>query len=314
MDEYTDVYGIRYRKARHHQSLLEENGSGYIWQHAGSPLKDATIDDIAKFPWPDPLDSAIYNGVEDHVRYLYENSNYAITMRLGKNIWDLSSYMRGQEKWWMDLILNPEFCVSLMQRVADIQRVEYLKGLDLVGKYISVIRLGGDDFGTQQGPLISTEMFRKLVKPILASVFLPVKEKFLNINPNGKLMFHSCGSVRAFIPDFIDLGVDVLDPVQPKAKDMNGLSLKREFGEHLSFHGGIDTQEVLSVGTPEEIELETKRKLEMFAPGGGYILNPSHDVLAEVLPESLIKMVEVGKTYGCYPIPHNFSNDELLAC
>ena len=313
LDEYTDVYGIRYRKARHHQSVLGENGGGYLWQHSGAPFAEASMDAIARFPWPDPLDPAQYEGVEEHVRHLYETTDYAITMRLGKNIWDLASYMRGQEAWWMDLVLSPDFCVALMQRVAEIQRGIYLKGLDLVGKYVPVIRLGGDDFGTQQGPLISLDMFRKLVRPVLESVWGPVKEKYLNINPDGKIMFHSCGSVRAFIPDFIEMGVDVLDPVQPRAKDMNGLSLKREFGDRLSFHGGVDTQKVLSTGSLEDIELETKRKLEMFAPGGGYILNPSHDVLAEVSAQNLIRMVEVGKAYGQYPIPSNFTEEELLA-
>lgn len=312
MESYTDEFGIQYRKVRHHQSLMTSNAAGYIWQHAGSPIKESTMDAIQAFPWPDPLDPARYSGVEEHVRRLYETTDYAITMRLGKNIWDLASYMRGQEQWWMDLILNPDFCVALMQRVADIQRTLYLKGLDLVGKYISLIRLGGDDFGTQRGPLISLQMFQTLVKPVLASVFMPVKEKFLNINPDGKLMMHSCGSVRAFIPDFLEIGVDVLDPIQPRAKDMNGLSLKREFGDRLSFHGGIDTQEVLATGTLEEVEMETQRKLEMLARGGGYILNPSHDVLAEVRPENLIRMVETGKSYGRYPIPQNYSEEELL--
>ncbi|HLC03174.1 MAG TPA: uroporphyrinogen decarboxylase family protein [Anaerolineales bacterium] len=312
MDEYTDVYGIRYRKARHNQSQLAANGGGYLWQHAGAPISEASMDMIGRFPWPDALDAAQYEGVDEHVRHLFTTTGYAITMRLGKNIWDLSSYMRGQESWWMDLVLHPDFCVALMQRVADIQRAIYLKGLDYVGRYISVIRLGGDDFGTQQGPLISPDMFKKLVRPVLESVWKPVKEKYLNINPQGKLMFHSCGSVRAFIPDFIEMGVDVLDPVQPRAKDMNGLSLKREFGDRLSFHGGIDTQHVMSSGSQEEVALETRRKIEMFAAGGGYVLNPSHDVLAEVPPENLIRMAEIGRTYGRYPIKRSFTDEELL--
>ena len=271
------------------------------------------MDSIESFSWPDPLDQARYVGVEEYVSNLYETTNYAITMRLGKHVWDIASYMRGQEQWWMDLVLHPEFCVALMERIADIQRNIYLHGLDLVGEFISILRLGGEDFGTQTGPLISTEMFRELVKPVLASVYLPIKEKFLNINPDGKLMFHSCGSVRAFIPDFLDIGVDVLDPIQPKAKGMNGFLLKRDFGDRLSFHGGIDTQGVMSTGTLEEVELETQRKLEMFGKGGGYILNPSHDILSEVRSENIIRMVEVGKSYGRYPLPNNYSDDELEA-
>jgi uroporphyrinogen decarboxylase len=156
-------------------------------------------------------------------------------------------------------------------------------------------------------------MFRNLVKPIIASVWLPIKERFLNINPEGKLMMHSCGSIRPLISDFIEMGADILDPIQPGAKDMNGLLLKREFGDRLSFHGGIDTQHVMSTGSLEAVELETKRRIEMLAPGGGYILNPSHDVVSEVLPDQLLRMVQVGKTYGRYPIRRGFSDEELLA-
>jgi hypothetical protein len=122
---------------------------------------------IERFPWPDALDAAQYEGVEEHVGHLFTTTGYAITMRLGKNIWDLASYMRGQESWWMDLVLHPDFCVALMQRVADIQRAIYLKGLDHVGRYISVIRLGGDDFGTQQDRSFRLDMFKTLVRPVL---------------------------------------------------------------------------------------------------------------------------------------------------
>jgi uroporphyrinogen decarboxylase len=306
LDEYTTEYGVVFRK------IYRPDGS-FQFEMRDYPLKQPSLDAIQKYPWPDPLDAARYRGVEERVRHLYETTDYAITCRLGENIFEQATYMRGQENWLMDLILHRDFAVALMQRLADIQRTIYLKGLDLVGKYISVIRLGGEDLGTQHGPLISLQMFRELVKPILASVYLPVKAKFLEMNPNGKLMLHSCGSVRAFINDFIESGVDVLDPVQTQAEGMNGLSLKREFGNAISFHGGINTQSVLPFGTKEDVELESKRKLEMLAPGGGYILDPSHNVQADVPPRNLIRMVEVAKSYGRYPIQRNFSDDELLA-
>jgi uroporphyrinogen decarboxylase len=310
MDEYVDYYGVIYRPATYQENSAE----GRMWQMIYGPFhKNASLDDINNFEWIDPNDPHIYEGVQDKVKHIYNTTNKAISMRLGKNIWDLASYMRGQEAWWIDLSINLDFCIALMNKIADIQREIYLRGIELVGKYISIIRLGGDDFGTQRGLLISPDMFRKYVKPILASVFLPLKEKYLNINPNGKLMLHSCGSIRKLIPDFIDIGADILDPVQPNAKDMNGLELKREFGKNISFHGGLDTQNILPFGSMSEWENEVKHKIEMFAPGGGFILNPSHDVIGDVDPKKLIRMVELAKSYGIYPIKRNYSEAELLA-
>jgi uroporphyrinogen decarboxylase len=305
-DEYTDEYGIYFRK-------VQRRGGGIQFEMRDYPLKEPTMDALEAFNWPDPNDPARYVGVQERIQHLYESTDYAIIMRLGGNVFEKSSYMRGQENWMMDLVLYPDFAVALMQRLADIQWTLYQKGLDLVGPYISIIRLGGEDLGTQRGLLLSPDTFRTLVKPILGDLYGKIKERFLNRNPNGKLMMHSCGGVRWLLPDFIEIGVDVLDPLQPQAAGMNGLALKREFGARLSFHGGLDTQGVLPFGTEEAVELEVRRKLEMFAPGGGYILNPSHNVLGDVPPANLIRMVEVGKRLGRYPIRRTFSDEELLA-
>jgi len=125
-------------------------------------------------------------------------------------------------------------------------------------------------------------------------------------------MLHSCGGIEPLINDLLEIGVDVLDPVQTRAKGMNALHLKRAFGDRISFHGGIDTQGVLPFGTEDEVAEETRRKLEMLAPGGGYILCPTHNVQADVPGRNVVRMVEVALEYGRYPIPSTYAPEFLL--
>jgi uroporphyrinogen decarboxylase len=200
-----------------------------------------------------------------------------------------------------------------MQRIAEIQKTIYLEGLDRIGKYLALIRLGGEDFGTQQGLLISPMMFRTMVKPILKEVYAAIKERLADLgNYDCKLMLHTCGSITRLIDDYIEIGVDVLDPVQTRAKGMNGLYLKQTFGDRISFHGGIDTQGVLPFGSEEEVVEETKCKIEMLASGGGYILCPTHNVQADVVGRKLIAMVETAVEHGRYPIPQTYDQEMLL--
>lgn len=307
LDEYTTEFGVVFRR------VVRPDGE-YQFEMREHPIKAPSIDLIESFPWPDPLDPARYEGIEDYVRDAYETTDLAICARLGGNIWELANYLTGQEKWLSYLVLYPDFCVALLKRAANFQKTLYLEGLKRIGKYLSVIRLGGEDFGTQKGLLISPKMFRSMVKPILKDVYMTVKERLADLgNYDCKLMLHSCGSVEPLINDFIDMGVDVLDPVQTRAKDMNALYLKQTYGDRISFHGGIDTQGILPFGTEEEVIEETKRKLECFAPGGGYILCPTHNVQGDVSGRNIIAMVRAGQEYGRYPFPQTYDKEFLLS-
>jgi len=270
------------------------------------------MDALEAFPWPDPAEPTRYDGLEDKARYLYEKTDFALHGRLGESIYERAGYMRGLENWMIDLLLHRDFAIALLQRLADIQLEMHYQGLNLIGAYLSTLRLGGEDLGSQEGPMISPKTFRDIVKPVLADHYAKVKERYINLNPDGKLMLHSCGSIREFIPDFIDMGIDVLDPVQTTANGMNWLSLKREFGNQISFHGGIDTQKVLPFGTLEAIEDEVRRKLEMFARGGGYILCPTHNVMGDIPASNLVYYFEAVARFGEYPIVGTYTDDELL--
>jgi uroporphyrinogen decarboxylase len=307
LDEYTDEWGVTFRK-------VKRNDGSDQFEMREYPLQTPSLQAIEEFPWPDPLDPARYAGVADQMKHLYETTAYALCARLGDNIWEQANYSAGQANWLMYVSTAPDFCVALMQKIAAIQKTIYLEGLRHIGKYLSVIRLGGEDFGTQAGLLISPKMFRTLVKPILKDVYTAVKERLADLgNYDCKLMLHSCGGIEPLINDMIEIGVDVLDPVQTRAKGMNALHLKQAFGDRVSFHGGIDTQGVLPFGTTDEVAGETRRKLEMLAPGGGYILCPTHNVQADVPGQNVVRMAETAHTYGRYPITRTLAPEFLLS-
>jgi uroporphyrinogen decarboxylase len=162
--------------------------------------------------------------------------------------------------------------------------------LHAVGENVDILYLA-DDYGIQTGPLLSPELFRKIFKPRMARLI-----QFLRNNSPAKIAFHSCGSVYALIPDFIDVGVQVLNPVQVAAADMDTARLRREVGKHLVFWGAIDTQRVLPQGTPVEVRAEVARRVKDLSPG--YIPTSVHNIQAEVPPENIVAMFEAIRAHG----------------
>ena len=167
------------------------------------------------------------------------------------------------------------------------------RALGEVGDLVDVVMFG-DDLGTQQGPVLSPALYRRLIKPSHVRMVQTVK-RF-----NKPLLLHSCGSVAAFIPDFIEAGVDALHPVQVSAKDMDSARLKREYGRDIACWGGVDTQRVLPSGTVGEVREEVRRRIADLGPGGGYVLGAVHNVQAEVPVENVLAMVEAARELGRY--------------
>jgi uroporphyrinogen decarboxylase len=266
------------------------------------PLKDATIEDLEDFTWPDPYDPGRVEGLGDYLRHIHEDTEFAILAKFGGAIFETAWYMRGLERFMMDMVENQPFVHALFKKLHDIQRGFDEVGFAAAGQYVDILRLSGEDLGTQDGPLISMPMFRKLLRPYLESLWGYAKENLQKANPKAKIMLHSCGSVRPFIPDWIDMGLDVLDPIQPNASGMDPFDLKRDFGDKLSFHGGIDAQFVLPFGTPDEVCQATRKYIKALAPGGGYIVAPVHNVQSDVTPQNLIAMRDAVEEFGYYPI------------
>jgi len=167
-----------------------------------------------------------------------------------------------------------------------------LKG---VGEYVDILQFG-DDLGSQNGPFMSPDVFREIFKPGYNKMW-----NFVHSTSSCKVFLHSCGSIYELIPDLIDAGLDILNPVQTTAANMEPEGLKREFGKDITFWGGgCNTQYVLSTATPEEVKEDVKRRIDIFAKDGGFVFNQIHNILADVPPENVIAMLEAAYEYGRY--------------
>lgn len=235
-----------------------------------------SLAEVESFDWPSPdcLDRSRLK--EQCGRYAEHALLYGFA-----DIWQRPALVRGWENMLLDMSESPEWVHFLARKFTDFYLEDYTRAAELTGGRIDLY-LVISDLGTQYGPLISPAMFREFVAPYL-------KELVDHIHSLGaRALFHSCGTVRAFIPDLIQLGVDVLDPIQPTGPEMQPEGLKRDFGAQLCFHGGMDMQRLLPHGTPAEVEAEARRYCEVLGAGGGYILGPAHLFQPDVPPENIL--------------------------
>lgn len=278
------------------------HGTSYYNEITYHPLAEATVEDLENYPWPDPDDPGRTRGLEEKARRLYEETEYGIMARFGDSVNDGCWYLRGQQQWMMDYILNPEFVETLLDKVLEITIRINENCMRAAGKYVDILRLGGEDMGTQQNLLWSPEHLRRFWFPRLTRLISRTREVFHEYNPNGKIMLHTDGAIRPIIPDLIECGVDMLDPIQPRPRGMDAASIKQEFGDRLAFHGGIDLQEVLPNYTPEQVQEEVRQKIRELGPGGGYIVCPAHSVPEDCPPENIVAMCQAVLRYGRYPL------------
>jgi len=290
-----DAWGILYKQVR-------QPGGGRYFEVANSPLKDATIEDLKNYPWPVADLPGRGEGAEEAAKRLYEDTDLALMGRFGGAITETALYLLGMENWMIRLASEPDFIHAMLEKITDIMIALDRIGLEATGKYLTIFKASGEDLGMQTGPMYSPRMFKKSILPHLSRRFKAAKDYLSEVNPEAKLMLHSCGSIRKFLPDLIEAGVEIIDPVQPHAAEMDTEALKKDFGDALTFHGGIDIQEVLPFGTPEEIKSEVKKRIQSMGRGGGYILAPAHNVQADVPPANLVLMYETAREAGVYPL------------
>lgn len=288
-NSYIDEWGTKYKKPK---------SSLYYDPVPPFPLANVdSIKEIENYPWPDPHNPARVEGLEEEAKNLYENTDYAIIADIPLlGILEYSWLQLRGPKFLEDIIINKPFARAFVEKIADIHLQIFDKFLDAVGKYVQVVMVS-DDLGNQDGPMMSPNLYREMIKPVQARLWSFIREK-----TDAYLFHHSCGSIYAFIPDLIELGVDIINPVQVSAKDMDTKRLKKEFGAHLTFWGGIDTQRIMPDGSPDEVEEEVKRRIEDLAPGGGYVLTAVHNIQAGVKPENICRMYKAAKKYGMYPL------------
>jgi len=247
-----------------------------------APLAGAeTVADVQAYPWPDP-DWFDYEGLRPQCAVL---DGYALVIRdpgpHATCVLRVAMYLRSMERFMMDLAINPNLAQAIIARVEAFYLELDRRILETVGDLTDIYFIA-DDVGVQDGLMISPRMFRKFIRPSL-SRFIEQAHHY-----GQKVMYHTCGAVRPLIPDFIEMGVDVLNPIQVSAKGMEPAGLKRDFGADLCFHGALDIQTVLSQGTPDQVRDEVNRLCDVLGPGGGFILAPTNNLMPETPLENII--------------------------
>ena len=239
-------------------------------------------------------DQSYLDKLRQNAKHLYRTTDYALVLGSG-GIYEWAQFLRGWSNFMMDLAANPRFAEALLDRLLEICLARLELTLPAVDGYVQVFGTG-DDLGIQDGPQMSPELYRRIVKPRHARLYRYIKE-----HTSAYLWLHTCGSVYEFIPDFIEMGVDIINPVQVGAKDMDSKRLKKEFGRDITFWGGgADPQKALAFGTPEEVRDEVKRRIDDFAPGGGFVFTHVNPIQAGTPPENIVAMYETALEYGHY--------------
>ncbi|MCC6191247.1 MAG: hypothetical protein IT318_19675 [Anaerolineales bacterium] len=211
-------------------------------------------------------------------------------------IFEMAQRVRGMQALLMDLAANESLACALLDKMLELKLAFWEMALPHLADVVDVIS-EADDYGTQTSQLISPRMFRRLFKPRLAELFARLRQ----LAPNARRFFHSDGSLRPLIPDLIEIGVDILNPVHITAAGMEPAGLKRDFGRDLVFWGGgVETQTVLPFGAPSEVKENVRRNLAALAPGGGYVFNTIHNIQADVPPANMLAMWEALREYGDY--------------
>jgi len=271
------------------------DGTGLYMDISHHPLADAGIADLADYPWPNGSDASRFTGVREHVQTLRNETPYALVTGIAGVVYEYCWYLRGLERWFMDTVENPDFCAALLDRTLAFW-LDYMTGfLREVGDLIDVVMIG-DDLTGQHGPLFSPAFYRKVVKPRQKRLVQHIKSL-----TKAKIWYHTCGNCVEYIPDLLDNGVDILNPVQTSAVGMDPAMLKKRFGRDLTFWGGgCDAQHVLPFGTPEEVREQVRRNLEVFKPSGGYVFNGIHNIQADVPPENIVALFDAACEYGPY--------------
>jgi uroporphyrinogen decarboxylase len=280
-----DEWGITWKHVGEGQHFI--NADGPFYRQEPDPAL------VEKFAWPDPLDPGRFRTLRQQAEAHRTRTDAATILVLGVGPVHQIQFMRGYAASLEDLIIAPDFVQAFMDRYVDFWVRLTDRALQEVGDLVDVAMFG-DDLGTQQGPVMSPVLYRRLIKPYHRRMVEAVK-RF-----NKPLLLHSCGSVAAFIPDLIQIGFDAIHPVQVSAKDMDSARLKREFGRDITFWGGIDTQQVLPRGTTVEVREEVRKRIADLGPGGGYVLGAVHNIQAEVPVENILAMFDAAREFGRY--------------
>ena len=285
---YYDMWGSRFDDMGDYYAFIE------------GPLKNAeSLADIENHNWPDPDNSAMFAGLREQAEAWHENTDYVIGVDgIKGGILQSCLWLRGYEQFFTDLATNPEFALALLDKVLELFKQMYANYFKEVGRHAQLVYIT-DDVGTQNSLLISPRMFRKLIKPRFQEFIAHLKQ----LAPHIKVMYHTDGAVLPLINDFVEMGADILNPIQTSTKGLDDTNaLKAQFGDRIAFHGAIDVQQTLPNGSAEDVKQDVARRIRDLGPNGGYICAPCHNLSFDIPPENVVALFEAAQEYGRYPL------------
>ena len=271
--------------------------TGFYYDMVGFPLEQATVANLETFDWPDPRDPTRYEGLEARVAQAAETGRAVVMNSICAGTMEMAAWMCSYERLFSSMLLEPDFAAALLDKILEIKLAYWEIVLGKAGNRIDII-CDSDDLGEQQRPLISPRLYRKMLKPRHKELF-----DFIHAHTSAKIYLHSCGAILPMIPDLIEIGVDILNPVQVNAPGMDPLGLKRDFGGEIVFWGGaVDPQGIFGRGTPQQVRDATRRNVETLMPGGGFVCATVHNIQPNVPPENIMAMWEALQEYGVYGV------------
>ena len=279
--------------------------NGWWWSLAKSPIGGMMADPqaIANYSWPKGDDPMRVAGLREKAQAYLDAGKIVMCKGLCAGLFEMGQRIRGMDNFLCDLLADPKSAETIMDKLLEVKKQFWAMTLDEIGDLVDIV-VETDDYGTQESQLISYDTYKQLIDPRLRELVRFIKDKLASVKPVGQrgyVFLHSCGNVRPFINDFIDMGIDILNPVHITAEGMSPAGLKADYGEKITFWGGgVDTQGVLPSGTPAQVKEDVKRNVEALMPGGGYVFNTVHNIQAEVRPENIMAMWEAMRQFGQY--------------
>lgn len=284
-------YGIR--EIVNENRVIDEWGvpivkAGGMWSRVEPPLKGADIEEIRAFPFPDPKLTKRNEGLREQAKKLREETDYAIAARSvhSSGFMELGCWLRGSEDFFCELVMEEEECHVLLDKVMEAQMKYYEVFLKEVGPYVDIVETS-EDYGTQQSLFLSPQTYRNMIMPRKRKIY----DVIHTYAPQAKIFHHSCGAVRKLIPDLIETGIDILNPIQPNLPGMDPKELKEEFGDKLCFCGGIDMQHAIN-GSFEDIDREVERCKSILGINGGYFFSTSNHIQEDTPVENVVRLFE----------------------
>ena len=285
-NDFTDEFGVTWSMP---------DASPNYFDITRSPLAGLSLKQINEYPFPKGDDPSRFEGLREQVLALRRDTSYAVVSGISGVVYEYCWYLRGLENLFTDMLEQPAVLEILIDRMLRFWLDWFRLFIAEVGDIVDIIMIG-DDLAGQNGPLFSPKIYRSIVKPRQKQLV-----QYIKSGTQAKIWYHSCGAVVEYIPDLLDNGIDILNPVQISAKGMNPTRLKAEFGDKLVFWGGaIDSQHILPKGTPEEVRESIRQNLKAFMPGGGYVFNNVHNIQADVPPENVLAMYDAALEFGAY--------------